>query len=251
MTDIDAHDSPRSREVFRWGACFACVLALHGGVAWALMNQEEAADVYEGNTLNLELAAMPDQVSPSNALASGEPQEAVEEQQAVHAEKPEEKVEKEDEKPPTEVPPSEDPQKYIAPLEAAEVTLPTAEPPKKVVETQQPVEERERREETARTSSMGNPQTPQWRARLAAHLQRFKRYPNDGARATGTTQIEFAVDRAGKLVHAKVLKGSGSDALDKAAIEMLRRAEPLPVPPSNIDEAQLKMLVPVKFTLPK
>lgn len=240
---------PRSREIVRWAACFGLVLAVHGGAALALMAQEETADAYEGNTLNIELAALTEQTAPSNALASGEPQEAVEEQQAVNAEKPEEKIEKVEEEP-KETPPTPDPQKLLAPIEPAEVTLPTFAPPPKVEQPQQPVEERERREETARTASLGSPLTPQWRARLATHLQRFKRYPN-GSRSTGVTHVEFTLDRKGKLVLTKIVKSSGSDVLDQAAIDMLRRAEPLPPPPAGVDEAQLKMLVPVKFTLPR
>lgn len=91
--------------------------------------------------------------------------------------------------------------------------------------------------------------TPAWRARLAAHLERHRRYPAS-ARASGVegvVHLHFTIDPSGSVVAHGVARSSGSPALDEAAIEMIRRASPLPPPPGAV--AAVTVTAPVSFRL--
>jgi protein TonB len=57
---------------------------------------------------------------------------------------------------------------------------------------------------------------------------------------TGTTVLEILVDREGKIHSIKVMKSSGADILDRAAIQSFRDSAPLPpptMPPRNFPGA--------------
>lgn len=88
-----------------------------------------------------------------------------------------------------------------------------------------------------------------WQARLLAHLEQHKRFPASAQsrRLQGVTQLRFTMDRQGRVLSSKVERSSGHGALDRAALEMLQRAQPLPEPPSNLTGASLELVVPVDF----
>lgn len=85
-----------------------------------------------------------------------------------------------------------------------------------------------------------------WKARLAAHLERRKKYPS-AARArgeTGTAYVSFSIDAAGRVVSASLARTSGFDTLDRAALAMVERASPVPAPPPG---ANRTITAPVRF----
>lgn len=87
-----------------------------------------------------------------------------------------------------------------------------------------------------------------WEAELLAHLERFRRYPPAARarRAQGVAHVRFRMNRAGTLLSAEILRSSGAAVLDRAALETLRRAQPLPpIPDDRPDE--LELTVPVEF----
>ncbi len=91
-----------------------------------------------------------------------------------------------------------------------------------------------------------------WGKILVAHLERHKRYPQ-AARAqaaTGTTFVEFTIDRSGQVTATTIAKSSGSRVLDDAALEMLARASPLPAPPKDQPGQQFTLTVPILFRMP-
>ncbi|MCA6107870.1 energy transducer TonB [Bradyrhizobium cenepequi] len=83
---------------------------------------------------------------------------------------------------------------------------------------------------------------------LMRHIERFQRYPGVARRARleGTVKVAFVMDRDGKIVNAWVRSSSGQSALDKEAVEALRRAEPLPSIPGELP-GRLSVLLPVSF----
>jgi periplasmic protein TonB len=86
---------------------------------------------------------------------------------------------------------------------------------------------------------------------LAAHLERFKRYP-DKVRARGdqgTTTVAFTIDHDGRFVTSRVVQSSGSQTLDEETLAMLVRAQPLPQPPDNVLVSELSFVVPIKFSI--
>jgi TonB family protein len=88
-----------------------------------------------------------------------------------------------------------------------------------------------------------------WESVLAAHLERFKHYP-DKARARGdqgTATVAFTIDHDGRVVTSRIVQSSGSETLDEETLAMLVRAQPLPKPPDNILDSELSFVVPVRF----
>jgi protein TonB len=86
-----------------------------------------------------------------------------------------------------------------------------------------------------------------WQSRVNAHLNRHKRFPG-GERGEGTVSVRFTIDSLGRVLGASVSRSSGSAALDQAALDMVRRASPVPAPPPAIAKSHMSLNVPVRFS---
>lgn len=87
-----------------------------------------------------------------------------------------------------------------------------------------------------------------WQTLLLAHLEKYRRYPA-AARARGqegVAQVTFRMNRQGRLLSSRVSRSSGSAILDRAAIDTLRRAQPLLAIPENMP-AEIELTVDVEF----
>ena len=71
-----------------------------------------------------------------------------------------------------------------------------------------------------------------WSARVRAHLERHKRFPADAdpSRDRGLARVSFVVDLQGRVLSQRLSGSSGSAALDREAVSLLQRAQPLPPP---------------------
>lgn len=89
-----------------------------------------------------------------------------------------------------------------------------------------------------------------WEARLLAHLEHYRRFPSRAraARQQGTVQIRFRMNRTGSVLTASVVKGSGFTTLDQAALDTLKRAQPLPAIPQDMPD-EVELTIPVEFYL--
>lgn len=88
-----------------------------------------------------------------------------------------------------------------------------------------------------------------WQRKLFVHIVRYKRYP-DQARAKrlkGETLVAFSLDNQGKVSNLKVVRASGSQLLDLAAISVIERASPLPAPPPQLAAQALEFAIPIRF----
>ncbi|WP_395396077.1 energy transducer TonB (plasmid) [Novosphingobium sp. BL-8A] len=87
-----------------------------------------------------------------------------------------------------------------------------------------------------------------WEGRVLARLENFRRYPG-AARSTrqqGVVYIRFRINRDGHVLTSSLVRSSGFQTLDQAALETLRRADPLPrIPADRPDEIELS--VPIEF----
>jgi periplasmic protein TonB len=86
-----------------------------------------------------------------------------------------------------------------------------------------------------------------WRKELAAHFDKFKRYPSDRGSESAEVVVSFALDRTGHILSSSIVKGSGDASFDEAALAMLKRSDPVPAPPARIVDAGLKFTLPVIF----
>lgn len=90
-----------------------------------------------------------------------------------------------------------------------------------------------------------------WQGQVIAQLNRMKRYPADARRRMeqGVPHLQFTIDRAGRVLSARIVRSSGFPALDQAALDMVNRASPLPAPPASIPDTRITLTVPVNFNL--
>jgi periplasmic protein TonB len=86
-----------------------------------------------------------------------------------------------------------------------------------------------------------------WQRELAAHFNKYKRYPQDRAMRHAEVVVSFVLDRIGHVLSAHILKGSGDPSFDAAALDMLRRSDPVPPPPPLIADDGLSFALPVIF----
>ena len=91
-----------------------------------------------------------------------------------------------------------------------------------------------------------------WQSRVLGHLARFKRYPGDARqrKRAGAAWVRFQVDRDGKLLASELVTSSGTVLLDREALQVLQRAQPLPAPPGNVlHQGTVTVTLPVSFKL--
>ena len=99
-------------------------------------------------------------------------------------------------------------------------------------------------------SRASNDAQPNWEGQILAHLERFRRYPARAraGRQQGTAYIRFTMNRAGMVLSAAVVRKSGSIDLDRAALDTLQRAQPLPAIPQDRPDV-VELTIPVEFKL--
>ncbi len=87
--------------------------------------------------------------------------------------------------------------------------------------------------------------------KLKAWLNQHKKYPVAAKKEKqqGTVTVTFTIDRNGRLLASRVEKSSGNTVLDNAALELLRKASPLPRMPETMPQAQLVVTLPVEYSL--
>jgi protein TonB len=96
----------------------------------------------------------------------------------------------------------------------------------------------------AGVSSSISPAT--WRSALQAHLNRHKRSPAGGSR--GLSEVAVTIDRAGRVLSARLARSSGNATLDQEAVALAHRASPVPPPPPDVGRGgNVALVVPVKF----
>ncbi|MBV4538695.1 MULTISPECIES: energy transducer TonB [Pseudomonas] len=95
---------------------------------------------------------------------------------------------------------------------------------------------------------------PTWQSDLLRHLAKYKRYPEDARRRglQGINRLRFVVDAEGKVVSYSLAGGSGSAALDRATLEMIRRAGTVPKPPAELlNNGSIEVVAPFVYSLDK
>jgi periplasmic protein TonB len=88
----------------------------------------------------------------------------------------------------------------------------------------------------------------EFRETLLRHIARYQRYPSgaERLRPRGTVRTVFSVGRNGRLLGVWVKASSGEIILDQAAIETIRRAQPLPAIPAALPDP-LKIEIALGF----
>jgi protein TonB len=230
----------------RWSLCFALVLFFHVVGAVALVARWTGDDDVVANApvIMIDLAPVP-------VAALTQPTELPPDIVESNVAEPE--PEPAQEKPLIELP------------QQPKAELPVMPPPKPVAKPKQkPKQKRaslasapstaEKKAERAAGPTPGasspNPNAMLcWKSALVAQLERHKRYPSDAKGAAGVSQLAFSVDRHGGVHNARIVRSSGSSALDQATLALITRAQPLPSPPPEIQGAQIAVVVPIRYSI--
>lgn len=87
---------------------------------------------------------------------------------------------------------------------------------------------------------------------ISLWIQKFKLYP-DSARSgemQGSTVVRIRIDRRGNIRYSALEVSTGYEELDRAALDMVRRANPVPSVPDSYPEGEMfEFLIPVNFKL--
>ena len=223
MSAVAASSAEQRSDVVRWGICFAIAAVAHGFGVTALLNSSTEASDF-GVDAPVVILDLPESFAVSPAPARDLPPGPVQEEESEPT-----PPQKEDSKPPE--------------LEA-ELSLPIPEPPR----PEPPTEEKQA---TAPPEANAPRSLAKWESTLAAHLERFKRYPAE-ARARGDqgiAKVAFTIDHDGHLLTSRIVQSSGSATLDRETLAMLARAQPMPRPPDQLSDAELTFVVPVRFNI--
>ena len=86
-----------------------------------------------------------------------------------------------------------------------------------------------------------------WQKELAAHFNKYKRYPADRIARNAEVVVSFVLDRVGHVLSTRLVRGSGDAAFDDAALAMLHRSDPVPPPPPVVADDGLTFTLPVIF----
>ena len=253
-------------ELVRWGLCAAVVIAAHGLVMFALVERSGEVEADAGApVVTLELApiavAPP---APTRDLAPGPLMESESQEQVAEEAPPEErkKPKEEERKKPkeeklVEEPPAPDPEVAMAKPEPMPEEGPIDDRPAPVVAPAAPVPTAPQVAPTPapRVAALEVGQVPRptstavtnWQRLLVAQLERHKRYPPQAQGKVGEARLAFRIDRSGHVLTSRIVRSSGSDALDQEALALVKRAAPLPLPPAGIPDDQLSFVVPIRY----
>lgn len=252
-------------ELLRWALSGAAVVLLHGAVATAMINRSDDNASEPTAALVVDLAPFP--TAPPESVTELPPGPAQVEADAS-PQTPVKEVKEEVEERPETVPSQTEVQPELAPAVNPEVALDTT-PPKPEQKVEVPQENQLPAPETtapppipevapaevAAAPVQGPPSVdrssaiPTWRSSVVALLERNKRYPADARNDRGIAQIAFSLDRKGRVMSSRIVTTSGSTALDREALDMIKRSQPFPPPPAALAGAEVSLTVPVRFNM--
>lgn len=90
-----------------------------------------------------------------------------------------------------------------------------------------------------------------WQAKTKGHLNRYKAYPEEAKSKgrTGISKVRFIVNEQGYVISSELILSSGVRSLDREAQRVLKRAEPLPIPPIELlSKGKIMVEMPIEFS---
>ncbi|MEP6839294.1 MAG: TonB family protein [Bradyrhizobium sp.] len=242
MNGIDEQKPPRRLWVF---AALTAFVLHAGGAALAIAHLQTENDDYVPGSSNaieigLDLASERGEASelpegPDSNASAAAPQLAEQKAELKESELPQDK-------------PTEDVEadRLVTPNESKK---PKEDDPKIAAVQTQASTESVAAEETAaqRAEAPARLARATWQKELVAHLDKHKRYPSERQQKAAEISVRFTLDRLGHVLDTSIEKSSGDKVFDEAALAMLRRSDPVPVPPPLVADEGLSFTVPVIF----
>jgi protein TonB len=262
MSDFEIEPRPSRR---LWILAAAAALALHlGGAALALAHlRTDGGDDGLGASGAEFAVEMTSPKSPDTDLPPGPDSEASQ----FQPQQVEQKAEvKETDLPKDRPQEAEDPDRLVTqndskkpeednPKVAAVDTPAVEEMPNAADTVLQTLDENAREAEKAAAPSQGigkdiRKLTAEWGKRISAYFELHKRYPKDKHKTT-TVKVSLVLNRRGNVVSVDVAESSGDPVFDKEAVSMVRRSDPVPLPPAELTDDQFGFSLEVNFKKPK
>lgn len=264
MTGTPLHHSTGDPEARRYALAAGAILALHvigGSVAMSWYTPPlTAGAVLTAIPVDMTPAPSAEQVQTRDVAPGPEmeesseaplpeppkPPEVVEEQLPPTPAQPEATVAA----PPKVEPKPRPPEKLEQKTVRREVTKPAKKPPAPRTAAA-PRAERVGRDAPSPSSDMSSASAAaSYRSMIAAHLQRYKRYPGSAeARGErGVAMVSFVVNRNGRVTSSRLSKSSGFASLDQETLALLQRAQPLPAFPPELQQNAMSFTLPYSFT---
>lgn len=86
---------------------------------------------------------------------------------------------------------------------------------------------------------------------ISAWIQQHKLYPTAAGGREGRVVVRMRIDRAGNVRYFAIEQSAGLAIFDSSALDMIRRANPVPAVPENYPAGNLvEFLIPISFKAP-
>jgi protein TonB len=88
-----------------------------------------------------------------------------------------------------------------------------------------------------------------WMRAVTERVRQFFYYPDAAltVRRTGVVMVHFVVRRNGQIDRFEISKSSGDEALDKAALDIMQKVQPLPPIPDRMHTDRVDGQLPINF----
>jgi len=86
---------------------------------------------------------------------------------------------------------------------------------------------------------------------LINNIRKHQSYPKKALREglEGSLRIQIKIDTAGEIIDSSFIERSGERVLDRAAMKMLRKAQPFPAIPKELGLLEFEFEVPMNFSM--
>ncbi len=266
---------PDWREIGRWAIAGTVVVCVHAGAALAVHTyqpEDEGGDIVAPIMIDMEPMPAPVVAQPVKEEPAIEPEpvepEVAEQEAATPEVEPEPQVEPveevaEAEPVPEEVEPLEEQTEELVELPEVEVPLPVVRPaqekPKKPVEKKivrkvekpvtakvindKPVEEKRQVAPSAASAR----QAQSWEKRINSYLAKVAKRAGRGSPGKGVVGIRISINVGGDIISPIIVSSSGSAEVDQYALQMIRRASPVPSAPDDYTGGGFTRVVSVRM----
>ena len=86
-----------------------------------------------------------------------------------------------------------------------------------------------------------------WARQISAYFELYKRYPKTDKVKAAKVKVSLVLNRLGHVVSLAVAETSGDPLFDEAAMDMIRRSDPVPRPPAALTDDTFSYNLDVDF----